>query len=336
MRDRHEATAVAHPNLALVKYWGVRDAGLNLATNNSISVNLAGLTTRTRVRFVDREGADRVELDGRPADAATLARVSALIDVVRQHTGGGMVAEVSSTNDFPAAVGLASSASGFAALALASSRAAGLDLDEPTLSALARRGSGSACRSIPDGFVEWLAGRDDASSYARSIASADHWDLAILSIVFARTPKEVPSGEGHRLAASSPLFTARLAGLPATLDCVRRAIEERDLESLLLTTEREAVNMHAIAVTSVPEERWRSGVYYWQPDTMRLIQAVQGWRRDGLMCGFTIDAGANVHLLCAGEDGKTLTDRIEELLADRDDVQVLVSRPGSGASILET
>ena len=154
----HTATAIAHPNIALIKYWGDVDADLHIPANGSISINLQELVTRTKVTFDPTFTQDQFKLDGRPIDGVGFKRVSELLEQVRQLAGITIYASVESHNNFPTGTGIASSASGFAALSLAASKAAGFDLDEKTLSRLARTGSGSACRSIPDG-IRGVAGR---------------------------------------------------------------------------------------------------------------------------------------------------------------------------------
>lgn len=329
------ATAGAHPNLALVKYWGRRDADLNLPENGSISVNLSGATTTTRVTFDGALVQDAVTLNDAPASTPTLVRVASHLDRVRALAGIATRARVVSHNDFPADVGFASSASAFAALSLAATRAAGLDLDLHDLSVLARKGSGSACRSIPDGFVEWLPGWDDASSYARSLAPCDHWDLRVVTVALPCEPKLISSPAGHRAAPASPFYLARLKEMPHTLDVVRRALLERDFASFGLAVEREALSLHAVAMTSQSEGApWLSGILYMEPETVRLIHAVQLWRREGLPVAFTLDAGPTVHLLCEGAS-------LEEVLAAVTSAtqgaapQVIVSRPGRGAWLVD-
>jgi diphosphomevalonate decarboxylase len=329
-----QVTAAAHPNLALVKYWGNADDALNLPANSSISVNLDGATTTTTVLFAAELREDTVTINDQAAEPAAHRRVVAHLDRVRRLTGFDHRAVVASRNDFPASAGIASSASAFAALSLAAGRAAGLTLDARQLSILARKGSGSACRSIPDGYAEWMAGSDDAASYARQIAPPEHWALQIITVIFGEAAKEVSSSEGHRLARTSPFFQARLAALPRTLEAVRRALLARDFRALGMAVEREAVSMHAVTMTScLANCDWFSGIYYWRPETMALIQAVQGWRRDGLAVYFTIDAGHNVHLLCEdrqlGRLERTLGDWLPEWKG-----RYLVSSPGRGAWVV--
>ena len=329
------ATAAAHPNLAFVKYWGRRDAALNIPENGSISVNLSGATTTTTVTFDEAQEQDAVTLNDVAANTPTLARVSAHLDRVRALAGITTRARVVSHNDFPADVGFASSSSAFAALSLAATRAAGLDLDLHGLSVLARKGSGSACRSIPDGFVEWLPGWDDASSYARSLAPCDHWDLRVVTVTLPGRPKLISSLAGHQAAPASPFYRARLKEMPHTLDVVRQALLVRDFASFGLAVEREALSLHAVAMTSQSEGApWLSGILYIEPETVRLIHVVQLWRRDGLPVAFTLDAGPSVHLLCEGASLETVLAAAMSV-TEGATPRVILSRPGRGAWLVD-
>ncbi len=207
------ATAISCPNIALIKYWGNLDHQLRLPANGSISMILGGLTTRTQVTFDPQFDADTLSLNGRRAGSQALQRVSEFLGHVRRMAGLSTYAAVVSENNFPTGAGIASSASAFAALSLAASTAAGLTLDESQLSRLARTGSGSACRSVPGGFVEWQMG-DDETSYAYSIAPADYWELVDCIAVISRVHKPTGSTEGHALADTSPLQAARVATAP--------------------------------------------------------------------------------------------------------------------------
>ena len=331
MSAQRRTTAAAHPNLALVKYWGQRDAALNLPANDSLSVNLSGATTTTTVTFDEALAEDAVFLNDEVCDPVTCARVSAHLHRVRALAGIETFARVDSHNDFPLAAGVASSASAFAALSLAATRAVSLDLDERALSILARKGSGSACRSIPGGFVEWLAGESDAESYARQVAPPEHWDLRILTVTFDVQPKDVSSLEGHRAALTSPFFTARLTSVRETLRTVRSALLDRDFAALGCAAEREALSLHAVAMTSRVEEKpWLSGILYWQPETVALLRSVQTWRQEGLPVYFSLDAGASVHLLCEAEREPQLEEVLEDSLSILGG-SYISSAPGRGA-----
>lgn len=301
------ATAIAHPNIAFIKYWGNRDQALRLPSNSSISMNLDGLETRTTVRFDSQLAADELDLNGAPAAPAQVARVSAMLDLVRSMAGVSDFASVTSSNNFPSGSGIASSSSAFAALALAASAAAGLALDEPALSRLARRGSGSASRSVPTGFVEWRAADSDADSYAVSVAGPEHWDLVDTIAVISEEHKAVGSTAGHPLADTSPLQAARLHGVEQRLAQARQAILERDLARLAAVMELDNHLMHAVMMTSTPP------LLYWQPSSLAVMHAVAAWRAEGLQAGYTLDAGPNVHVLSAAADAPEVAARLRTI-----------------------
>jgi diphosphomevalonate decarboxylase len=321
-----EATAEAHPNIAFIKYWGNRDERLRLPTNGSISMNLAGLQTRTRVTFEAGQERDEFTLDGQPVSGTRLQRVSVFLDLVRGMARLDLHARVESRNNFPTGAGIASSASAFAALSLAASAAAGLSLSEAELSRLARRGSGSACRSVPGGFVEWQAGESDETSYAFSIAPPEHWDLADCVAIVSRAHKPTGSTEGHGLAGTSPLQASRVAGAPRRLEACRRAILERDFDAFASIVELDSNLMHAVMMTSTPS------LLYWQPATLAVMRSVQEWRQSGLPVCYTIDAGPNVHVLCPASVSTQVVESLEGIPGVE---SVLTSRPGGPARLLD-
>ena len=230
----HTATFRVGSNIAFIKYWGVADASLNIPLNNSISMTLADAHTTTTVTWdADRRlAADEVMLDGELLSAAKAKRIVDHLDRLRSVAGVGYRAQVTSLNNFPMASGIASSASGFAALTVAGCAALGLDLDPSRLSALARRGSGSASRSLFGGFVEWEQGQDDGDSIAHPLYPAHHWDLRDIVAVVSSAEKKVSSANGHLLALTSPLIDGRRAHVDGWLAAVRRAIVDRDIARL--------------------------------------------------------------------------------------------------------
>ena len=320
------ATAVASPNIALIKYWGNKDPVLHIPSNSSLSMNLTGLQTRTQVTFEPRLSLDQLVLNGKPVSGPIYKRVSAFLDRIRILAGFPTHALVVSENNFPMGAGIASSASAFAALALASSRAAGLNLSERDLSRLARTGSGSACRSIPGGFVEWQAGSTDVDSYAFSIAPADHWDLCDCIAIISQTHKPTGSQEGHSLADTSPLQPARVADTPRRMALARMAIQERDFEALASVVEQDSNMMHAVMLTSQPI------LFYWQPATLQIMQAVTAWREEGLPVFYTIDAGPNVHVFCNHTDAEQVTSRLNQIPAVE---RVIQAGPGGPAHLVD-
>jgi diphosphomevalonate decarboxylase len=288
-------------------------------------MNLAALTTVTTVEFRPWLSGDAVAIDGCPAEGQALARVVTHLDRVRAMAGIVDRAQVSSRNDFPVGTGLASSASGFAALSLAAVRAAGLELDEVALSRLARLGSGSACRSVPAGFSLWK-GDSDETSFARQVAPPGHWDLCDVVAVVAHEHKAIGSHDGHALAPSSPLYAARLAVVPELLKTVEEGIRNRSLALMGPGIEADALAMHGVMMTSRPS------LLYWQAATVGVLQAVRRWRKEGLAAYFTLDAGPNVHCLCEAADAAEVEAKLRNLSGVRD---VLVSRPGDGARLVD-
>jgi len=232
---------------------------------------------------------------------------------------------VMTENNFPSGAGIASSASAFAALALAGSKAAGLNLSEPELSRLAGRGSGSASRSIPGGFVEWKMGTTDEDSYSFSIAPADHWKLVDCVAIVSASHKKTGSTEGHAIAPTSPLQAARVADAPRRLDICRNAILNRDFNSFASIVELDSDMMHSVMMTSTP------ALHYWKPTSLQVMESVRQWRWDGLPVCYTVDAGANVHVLCLGTEAHTVDKQLRKIDGVRD---VLVARPGGAAKIV--
>jgi diphosphomevalonate decarboxylase len=318
------STALAHPNIAFIKYWGNRDNELRLPVNGSISMNLDGLFTKTTVAF-NSSKQDLLSINNTEVKGKGLDRVSYILDIVRKMANINEKAEVMSENNFPAGAGIASSAAAFAALALSASTAAGLNLSESELSKLARRGSGSASRSIPAGFVEWSMGQGEADSFAFSIADVNHWNLVDCIAVVSSAHKKTGSTEGHAIAGTSPLQDARVADTTRRLDICRNAILKKDFEAFANIIEHDSDMMHSVMMTSNPP------LMYWQASTVEIFHQVRKWRQSGLPVGYTVDAGANVHVLCLGDYAKEVEKRLRELNGVKD---VLVAGVGGGARTL--
>jgi len=318
-----KATAIAPSNIALVKYWGKKDEKLKLPANGSLSINLSGLYTKTTVEFDTRLREDVVILNGtkskRPLD-----RIITHINLVRSMAKVPFFAKVVSENNFPIASGLASSASNFAALSLAAATAANLKLSQKELSILARIGSGSACRSIPDGFVEWLDGNTNDTSYAISLYPPDYWDLAIIAVVLSEKQKEITSTQGQIHALKSPFFNNRIERIPLKIKKMKNAIKKKQFTILGEMIESEALELHAIALSSTPP------IIYWEPETVRLLKLVQTWRKAHLPVYFTIDAGPNIFLICQKQD----LDQLKKKLLDSGIKKYIVNVPSKGARIV--
>jgi diphosphomevalonate decarboxylase len=321
------ATAVAHPNIAFIKYWGNRDESLNLPANSSLSMTLGGLETRTTVLFSDDLEGDQLDLMGYTAPPNAQERVSRQLDRIRHLAGTATPALVTSENSFPMGAGIASSASSFAALTLAAVEALGLSMDPRELSRLSRLGSGSAARSIFGGFVEWHMGHDDPSSYAEQIAHEGHWSLIDWVVVLDQAHKDVGSFVGHRLANTSPYQGIRIQTAGERIRRCRDAIASRDFEALAEVSELDSDMMHAVMMTSSPP------IHYWSPATVRVMAEVRRMRKEGLPVFYTLDAGPNPHCLCLSE----LADGIADHLRTIDGVRELLRGfPGHGARLVVT
>jgi diphosphomevalonate decarboxylase len=325
-----KATANAGSNIAFVKYWGVgkgrRERRLPL--NPSVSMTLDVARTTTTVEFLPRLKADSCRINDKPAPPEAAERVRRVMDRVRQLAGSKRFARVASVNHFPTSAGVASSASGFAALALAAVRAAGLATSPKTLVPLTILGSGSACRSLHGGYVLWSPpqkGRQASS--VRQLEAEESWPLVDLVAILSRKQKPVPSEQGHLLAWTSPLLKGRLVSLGKIVRKVKRAIRERDLPALGESLEADALCMHAVMMTSRP------ALLYWVPATVAVIKAVRHWRiRKGLDCYFTIDAGPNVHVITAPEQARAVSKALKRVKGVQ---EVLCCPTGRGAYLVE-
>jgi diphosphomevalonate decarboxylase len=321
----NKATAVAPSNIAFIKYWGRKDETLRLPANGSISMNLSNLFTTTTVEFSSSFKEDSFVLNGKKEDASTSRGVNHL-ERVRKYAGIKAKAKIVTENNFPTGTGLSSSASGFAALTVAAAAAADLSLSEKELSILARQGSGSACRSIPDGFVEWLDGNTSETSYSESLYPPDYWDIVDVVAVVSKQQKDVSSSEGHTKAASSPFMEKRLEGIKQKMERIKKVLKEKSFPTFGELTEEEALELHAIYITSHPS------LIYLLPGTLRVMHAVKRWRADGLEVYFTLNTGQDIHLICQKKDAKKVAKLAEEI----PEVQkTIINTPAKGARLIE-
>lgn len=317
-----QGTAKAHSNIALIKYWGKRNEKLILPANNSLSMTLDQYYTTTTVSFDPYLETDQFLFNDNQANEKERARVSRFLDQIRSLTKTNYHATVTSINSVPTAAGLASSASGFAALAAAASKALDLDLDKRTLSRLARLGSGSACRSIYGGFVEWQKGNrnDGMDSYAAPVAPSEHWNLAMVIACVDITRKNVSSREGMNASVrTSPFYQGWLTTVEQDLIKAKRAVLARDFEKLGSIVESNALKMHAVALGANPP------IIYWQEPTLSVIEKVQALRKAGVPAYFTIDAGPNVAVLCEQQNVPVVH---ETLLEVPDVMNLKICYPG--------
>lgn len=324
-----KATAIAHPNFALIKYWGKADRTLNIPATGSISVTVDRLLTKTEVSFDNALDQDIVTLDGNQLDPKEAARVVAFMDLVRKMSGCRWFARVNSINNFPADAGLASSASAFAALALAASNAAGLKMKPGELSALARRGSGSAARSIFGGYVEMHAGTspNGLDAIANPIAEASSWPLVILIAVTSSDVKRINSTDGMNMTAkTSPFFNSWITSTQKDLENMRAGIGARDLARVGELMEHSCLKMHGLMLSARP------GLIYWNDGTLQVIETIRRLRRQRQNAYFTVDAGPQVKVIC--EPDHLL--RVKEALSRLSGVsRIIETMPGPAARLLE-
>ncbi|MCA9515618.1 MAG: diphosphomevalonate decarboxylase [Myxococcales bacterium] len=316
--------ARAHVNIALVKYWGKAPAKtrdeLNLPAVPSLSLTLSGLYTDTRVRFAPDAREDRIVLDGKPLGAKQLAQAQPILDAVRARAGIASRFAIESDNHVPTAAGLASSASGMAALAAATARCAGLEPTPADLSALARLGSGSASRSIFGGWAAW-----DGPS-ARAVAPPEHWDVAVVVAVVNAGPKPIGSRDAMtRTARTSPYYHGWVASARELFHEAEAAVLARDFDRLVAAMELSTLRMHAVAMAASPP------ILYWEPVSLAVLREVERMRRDdGLACGYTLDAGPNVKVFCRSADVTRVAERLTSI-AGVD--HTISSGPGQGVTV---
>ena len=322
-----KATAIANANIALVKYWGKRNKELILPYNSSISMTCDGLWSKTTVEFGSYAN-DTITINDEELKKDE-KEVLGHVERIRTLAGIKQRARVASTANFPVAAGLASSASGLAALTVATSAAAGLKLTERELTMLARQGSGSASRSILGGFAQWNRGsRDDGSdSYADSIAPKTHWpDFRMIATIVSEAKKKTSSRAGMaQTVATSPYYDGWLKTIEQDIDAVRTGIRMKDFTLVGSTAEQNALKMHATMMTTMPS------IIYWEPATVEIMHHIMTWREEGLESYFTMDAGPQVKVLCLKKNVDELQERLQELEGIK---KTVVCSPGDGARLV--
>lgn len=324
MTQEMKITAIAPSNIAFIKYWGKQDEELKIPLNDSISMNLSNLTTTTTVHFSASYPKDGMTINGKEGGEEG-KRALKHVDFIRKTFQKKIPVKIVSQNSFPAGTGLSSSASGFAALTKAVVAALGLQLSEKAVSILARIGSGSAARSIPDGFVRWFAGSGTSDrSYAVSLHPPSFWDLADTVVIVSKRKKEVGSTGGQKLARTSIFMQPRLDSIGDKINRAIGFLEKKDFTRFGELVEKEALEMHAVMLTSNPP------LVYLEPETVSLMKEVYAWRKSGLEVYYTLNTGQDIHLLSMKKDVPSLISRLENL----DYVQrVITNYPGKGTRI---
>ena len=312
-----EAVCRAGPSLALTKYWGKAVKGDNIPATPSLAVTLGGVYTETRAAAAEE---DSVRVDGVLQEPS---RFASFFDVLRESLGITLRFAAVSTNSFPTSAGMASSSSGFAALAGACARAAGSEPSLSDLSAIARVGSASAARAVFGGFSILPAG----AHRARPVCGPEHWpDLRIVVAITHRGPKPVSSRRAmEETRAGSPYYFSWIKESAALLPDALRALENRDLELLGETARRSYCLMHAAILAARPP------LLFWLPATVAVIHACAEMRAEGIGAWETIDAGPQVKVLCREADAGKVAGRIGQLAPG---IQTILCHPGAGLTYL--
>jgi diphosphomevalonate decarboxylase len=319
------AKAVAHPNIALVKYWGKADVERNLPAVGSISITLDTLTTTTRVRLNPELDRDELVLDGRPASGERTARARFCLDLFRRHRPDLPPVSVESENSFPTAAGLASSASGFAALVTAVNAVLESPLGADELAEISRRCSGSAPRSLHGGYVELVLGGD--GTIVRPILDRREWPLEVVIAITSTVAKAVGSTEGMELTrTSSDFYESWVASSPDDLAAARTAIAAQDFEALTAVAEASCLKMHAVAMAAQP------GLIYWNGTTVECLHRVRDLRRRGVPVFFTIDAGPQLKAVCDSGSSDQVAAALGEIPGV---VEIVRCGLGDGARVVE-
>lgn len=316
-----KAAVRAHTNIALIKYWGKADETLFLPMNSSISLTLDGLYTDTFVEISDTFTEDQFYLNDVLQSPEETAKISRFLDLFRNKSGITHFIQVKSVNHVPTAAGLASSASAFAALAGALNRATGLNMDLETLSTYARRGSGSATRSLFGGFVEWQKGTSSEDSMAVPVDDAN-WDIGMVIIAVNKSAKKISSRVGMKQTVeTSPFYPAWVASAEEDLLAIKKAIKAQDFEKVGQITEHSAMKMHGSMLGA------ETPIIYFEPDSIKAIRAVRALREQGILCYVTMDAGPNVKVLCRLSEAGKIKEMLREYFSEE---QLLISGPGQG------
>lgn len=322
-----KATSKSPANIAFIKYWGKTDPKKRIPQNNSISMCLSDLYSLCTVEFSPKFKSDKIEfLEEKVVEEKEIARIIEVLERLRNLANCQFKARVATKNNFPKATGIASSASGLSAVTLAGSVALGLKLNKIELSKLSRLASGTASRSIPDGFVEWKKGTCEQNSYAVQIFPPSWWQIRDIVAIVTHKMKKVSSTEGHKLADTSPFQKTRIKGMPLKIKAIKKAIKKRDFTAFGKILEAEALSLHAICLTSSPS------ILYWEPATIEIMKKIQQWREDKeIESYFTIDAGPSVHIICLPKDEKKIIKRLKKI---KGIIKLVSNKPAIGARII--
>jgi diphosphomevalonate decarboxylase len=314
-----KTTAIAPSNIAFIKYWGKKDEELKIPENGSISMNLSNLITTTTIEFDPKYKKDLITINNKSNEQEE-NRIIKHLNLIRKKANINLKAKVVSINNFPDGTGLSSSASGFAALTVAGAKASGLDLQENELSILARQGSGSACRSIPDGFVEWVG------EGAKSLYPPGYWNIVDVVAIISEDKKDISSTDGQKSAQTSPFLKTRLENIDKKISRLKKSLENKNFIEFGQIVEEEALELHAIMLTSSPS------LIYWQPETIKIMKLIKKWRDEGLEVYFTVNTGQDIHLIVEEKNTEKLVKKLKDI---KEIKKIIINRPAIGARLTD-
>ncbi len=322
-----KSTAVANSNVPLIKYWGKSDEKLFLPMNSSLSMTLDSLNTKTTVEFSGKYKKDIVIIDKKRVENEKKQKVIRHLNLIRKLGNCTLKTKIVSENNFPITSGLASSASGFAALTVSACDAVGLNLSKKELSIISRQGSGSSCRSIYGGYVEWIKGDRSEDSYAIQIANEKHLDMRDIVVIVSDTEKKISSRIGMKMTVeTSPLYKTRLSTIEKNLSEIKKAILEKNFLKIGKIAELDCLMLHSTMLTTEPP------LLYWRPETVKIIHEVIELRKQGLKTYFTIDAGPNVHVLTLPENKDEIIKRLCKIEGVKN---IIHNKPGGNAKLIK-
>jgi len=316
--------AVAHANIALVKYWGKRNVSLNLPAVGSLSITLDALKTETTVQADESLQKDKFILNGKYASDDQILKIGRFLDFLYELPDRPKLV-IDSKNNFPTGAGLASSASGFAALTMAASGIYGKEFDRKQLSKIARQGSGSAARSLFGGFVEMKCGEGDTGDedYAVQLYGSDYWDVRMLIAITSHKKKPVGSTAGMtRTAETSPFYSSWVKSSAKDIENMKQALEERNFEKMGILAEHSSFKMHGLALSANPP------LLYWNATTTETIHKIWQLRENRIPAYITMDAGPQVKVLCLPEQEEIIQNTLKSIEGVEN---VISARPGPGA-----
>lgn len=320
-------TCVAPSNIAFIKFWGKKNSSLVLPNNSSFSMCLSGVETTTTVEFDEKYKTDDVNFLDSQMSEKEKERIIKQLNVIRKLAKTNLKAKVRTKNNFPKSSGIASSASGMAALTVAAVESLKMKLNKKQLSVLARQGSGSACRSVPSGFVVWHKGKSSQSSFAETLKPKEYWGLYDVILIVSSSEKKVSSTSGHAGVQTSPFYKTRIKNAKQNYQKCVYFFLKKDFLNFAEIVEKDCFSMHSVMMTQDPP------LLYFQPKTIELIKKIRELREEKKwkIC-FTIDAGPNVHVIC---ENQNFADKIKELFKrDKEVEKILISKVGQGARLI--